>query len=74
MESIKNTLCHVPPGNPANEHTISVGASAVRAHLAHGDILGACPEVQTKPNGSNKVKKTPPGQAKKSTKSKGKKK
>ncbi len=38
----KVTICHVPPGNPANEHTISVGASAVPAHLAHGDSLGAC--------------------------------
>jgi hypothetical protein len=36
------TLCHVPPGNPANAHTISVGAPAVRAHLHHGDHLGAC--------------------------------
>ena len=38
----KVTLCHVPPGNPANEKTITVGAGAVAAHLAHGDRLGAC--------------------------------
>ncbi len=36
------TLCHVPPGNPDNAHTITVGAPAVRAHLRHGDRLGAC--------------------------------
>lgn len=38
----KVTLCHVPPGNPANAHTITVGAPAVKAHLAHGDVLGPC--------------------------------
>jgi hypothetical protein len=36
------TLCHIPPGNPDNENTITVGADAVDAHLAHGDYLGAC--------------------------------
>lgn len=39
----KVVICHIPPGNPANAHTIEVGASAVSAHLAHGDVLGACP-------------------------------
>ena len=38
----KVTICHRPPGNPANEHTITVGAPAVPAHLAHGDSIGAC--------------------------------
>lgn len=36
------TLCHVPPGNPDNAHTVDVGAPAVPAHLAHGDTEGAC--------------------------------
>jgi Kazal-type serine protease inhibitor-like protein len=39
----KTCLCHIPPGNPDNAHTICVGASAVRAHLRHGDTMGPCP-------------------------------
>jgi uncharacterized membrane protein YgcG len=38
----KTTICHIPPGNPANEHTLCVGDPAVPAHLAHGDHLGSC--------------------------------
>ncbi len=39
----KQLVCHVPPGNPANAHTICVGKSAVDPHLAnHPDSLGAC--------------------------------
>jgi hypothetical protein len=36
----KVTICHYPPGNPANVQVITVGASAVPAHVAnHGDGL-----------------------------------
>ena len=42
VEKTKVTLCHRPPGNPANAHTISVGEPATAAHLKHGDHLGAC--------------------------------
>ena len=38
----KVEICHAPPGNPDNAHTISVGASALDAHLKHGDTQGAC--------------------------------
>ncbi|HYV19857.1 MAG TPA: Kazal-type serine protease inhibitor domain-containing protein [Verrucomicrobiae bacterium] len=38
----KVCLCHIPPGNPGNAHTICVGAPAVKAHLGHGDALGEC--------------------------------
>lgn len=38
----KVLICHIPPGNPGNEHTISVSVNAVPAHLGHGDHLGAC--------------------------------
>jgi hypothetical protein len=41
----KVCLCHVPPGDPADQHTICVGPPAVRAHLGHGDFLGECPVV-----------------------------
>ena len=37
------TICHVPPGNPENAHTISIGIPAVRAHFAnHNDTPGPC--------------------------------
>ncbi len=39
----KVLICHVPPGNPANAHTICVGKPAVDAHMTHHpDSLGAC--------------------------------
>lgn len=39
----KALICHVPPGNPANAHTLCVGKPAVDAHLRnHPDSLGAC--------------------------------
>lgn len=39
----KTTICHVPPGNPANAHTICVGNPAVPHHVKnHGDLVGAC--------------------------------
>ena len=38
----KVTICHIPPGNPGNAHTIRVSQNAVNAHLAHGDHLGKC--------------------------------
>ena len=38
----KETICHIPPGNPANLHEIVVGAAAEPAHLAHGDTRGSC--------------------------------
>lgn len=40
----KTTICHIPPGNPANAHTICVGNAAVPAHVQnHGDTIGECP-------------------------------
>lgn len=36
------TVCHVPPGNEANRHTLTISRSALKAHLAHGDVEGSC--------------------------------
>jgi len=38
----KVTICHIPPGNPDERHTITVAASAVDKHEEHGDTIGAC--------------------------------
>lgn len=40
----KIEICHIPPGDTENAHTITVNTSAARAHLAHGDTLGPCDE------------------------------
>ena len=36
-------VCHIPPDNPDNAHTLSIGESALEDHLAHGDDEGDCP-------------------------------
>ncbi len=46
-ETQKTTICHIPPGNPDNAHTLCVGTPAVDAHLAHGDFLGSCCPADT---------------------------
>jgi len=38
----KVTVCHVPPGNPAAAHEITIGSPAYDAHVAHGDPPGPC--------------------------------
>jgi hypothetical protein len=35
-------VCHVPPGNPDNEHEIPIDEDAWPAHRAHGDRRGDC--------------------------------
>ena len=32
----------MPSGNILKGHMITIGAPAVRAHLKHGDFIGAC--------------------------------
>jgi hypothetical protein len=41
----KVEICHIPPDNPSNFHTITVSSNALPAHLAHGDLGGACNNV-----------------------------
>jgi hypothetical protein len=62
----KVTVCHIPPGNPDNAHTITVGEPALEAHLAHGDTEDECPEAapassQSEEDGKGKGKKANPG-------------
>ena len=45
LTKVPVTLCHIPPDNPANAHTIVVDQAAVAAHLAHGDSFGECPQA-----------------------------
>jgi hypothetical protein len=47
----KVTLCHVPPGNIGNAHTLSVSPHALRAHLAHGDSISVCEGDTAPPDG-----------------------
>lgn len=53
------TVCHVPPGNEANRHTLTISRSALKAHLAHGDVEGSCEAANDKgkpkdPKGADK--------------------
>ena len=42
-EAGKQAICHFPPGNPANFHTITISDNAVDKHVAkHGDLIGSC--------------------------------
>lgn len=40
--STKVEVCHVPPDDPENFHTITINANALPSHLAHGDLGEAC--------------------------------
>ena len=43
----KVTICHHTHSKNHPQVTITVGAPAVRAHLRHGDTLGACSSSST---------------------------
>ena len=37
----KVEICHIPPDDPANFHTIKVSETALSAHVAHGDLISS---------------------------------
>ncbi|SFX84676.1 hypothetical protein SAMN04487930_11122 [Cytophaga hutchinsonii ATCC 33406] len=49
QEEEKVIICHKPPGNPTNVQTLTVKKSDLKAHLAHGDYIGACTVVKEQP-------------------------
>src|SRR6266581_7670011 len=50
----KVTICHITGSKKHPAHTISVSSSAVNAHLAHGDHLGACTGTEKpRPHGTS---------------------
>jgi len=43
VDGAKVTICHIPPGNPGNAHTLCVGRDALSPHLQHhDDHCGPC--------------------------------
>ncbi len=42
LQDHKVEICHVPPGNPENAHSIWVSSAAAKAHLAKDSHLGPC--------------------------------
>ena len=40
------TVCHRPSGNPGNQKSLTIGSSALDAHLDHGDAVGECGESE----------------------------
>ena len=47
-EEKKIAICHIPPGNANAKQSLTVGSSAAKAHLEHGDSLGKCVDTTDK--------------------------
>jgi plastocyanin len=43
----KIIICHIPPGNPDNAHSINIDKSALDTHLRHNDTIDECPDSST---------------------------
>ncbi len=52
ISAAKVEICHIPPGNPSNSHTLVVSTNALSAHTAHGDTTGACAASSGSTSGS----------------------
>lgn len=59
QDTTKVSICHVPPGNETNRHTIVIPRSALKAHLAHGDVEGTCEDEKNKKPKDPKDPKSP---------------
>lgn len=55
----QSIICHYPPGNVAAYQTLTVDASALKAHLDHGDVVGVCPSLTPTPTPSPTSVPTP---------------
>lgn len=60
LDGRKIKICHIPPGDPASPQTIVVAKTAARAHLAHGDKLGECEDVDEDEDNETPSDTTPP--------------
>lgn len=57
----KVLICHIPPGNPDNAHTICVSTHAVEPHQSHhGDLIGACDDGGEDPPDEDPPEEDPP--------------
>jgi hypothetical protein len=64
----KVTVCHKTGSKKHPHQTITISQNALKAHLKHGDTLGACPTTAPPQNGKDKGK----GDAKPGDQGKGK--
>lgn len=53
--STKVQICHIPPSDPENAHTLWISERALQAHLYHGDLQGPCEENEGCPNGMARI-------------------
>src|SRR3972149_2499076 len=57
-EGKKINVCHVPPENSDNAHTINISVNEWKAHMTHGDYWGECdgPDQTDEPDEGQNIK------------------